>query len=263
MKIAITGKGGVGKTTIASILSYLFAQEGKKVIAVDADPDANLALALGILKEDAGKIRPLSDMEDLIEERTGAKPGGMGGIFKLNPKVDDLPDELGYRINGITLLTIGKVKAAASGCYCPENILLRTLLKHLMVERREVVIVDMEAGIEHLTRGTAESVDAFIVVVEPGQRSIQTAHTVRDMAEKLGVKKVFVVANKIRGNDDLNFIKDNLENMDVIGSIKFNHAIMEADIKGTAPYVHSPETVDEVKNVKTKIEEILSYSNEN
>jgi len=257
MKIAITGKGGVGKTTLASLLSYLYSEEGKRVIAVDADPDANLASALGISKEDAEKIRPIADLSELIEERTGAKPGAMGGIFKLNPKVDDLPEGIGYRLNGITLLIMGKSKAAASGCYCPENVLLRRLLKHLVVERREVIIVDMEAGIEHLTRGTAESVDAFIVVVEPGQRSIQTARTVRNMAKELGVKKVFVVANKVRGDEDLNFIKENIRDMELIGSIKFSHAIMEADIKGSTPYSYSPETVKEVKDLKEKIEKVL------
>jgi CO dehydrogenase maturation factor len=175
MKIAITGKGGVGKTTLASLLSHLYKEDGRRVIAVDADPDANLASALGISREESAKIKPLADMAELIEERTGAKKGSMGGIFKLNPKVDDIPEGIGYHLNGIILLIMGKSKAAASGCYCPENVLLRRLLKHLVIERREVIIVDMEAGIEHLTRGTAESVDTFIVVVEPGQRSLQTA----------------------------------------------------------------------------------------
>jgi CO dehydrogenase maturation factor len=254
VKIAITGKGGVGKTTLASLLSHLFAEEGKKVIAVDADPDANLASALGIPRDKAEKIRPISDMAELIEERTGAKPGSMGGIFKLNPRVDDLPEGVGYHLNGITLLIMGKSKAAASGCYCPENVLLRRLLKHLVIERSEVVIVDMEAGIEHLTRGTADSVDAFIVVVEPGQRSMQTAKTVRDMAKGLGVRKVFVVANKVRGPEDLNFIKDNIGDMELLGSINFNHSVMEADIKGASPYNYSPRTVSEVKELKEKIE---------
>jgi CO dehydrogenase maturation factor len=262
VKIAITGKGGVGKTTLASLLSHLFAAEGKRVIAVDADPDANLASALGIPREEAEKIKPISDMKELIEERTGAKRGTMGGIFKLNPKVDDLSEGIGYRINGITLLTIGKLKAAASGCYCPENILLRNLLKHLMVDRSEVVIVDMEAGIEHLTRGTAESVDAFIVVVEPGQRSMQTARTVKDMAKGLGVKNVFVVANKVRGPEDLNFIKENIGNMEFIGSIAFNHAIMEADIQGLSPYSFSLETIKEVKELKKSLAK-LNPENEN
>lgn len=258
MKIAVTGKGGVGKTTFSSILSFLFASEGKKVISVDADPDANLASALGIPPEEAKKIRPIADIGELIEERTGAKPGSMGGIFKINPKVDDLPEGLGYKINGITLLVMGKSKAASSGCYCPENVLLRRLLKHLVVERDEIVIVDMEAGIEHLTRGTAGSVDAFIVVVEPGQRSIQTAGVVRNMAKELGVKKVFVVANKVRGEEDLAFIKHGIGDMELAGHITFNDAVMQADIKGASPFSFSPKTVDEIRSIKTEIEKTLN-----
>lgn len=257
MKIAITGKGGVGKTTLASLLAHIYAEEGKRVIAVDADPDANLASALGIPREEAEKIRPIADMADLIEERTGARPGKAGGIYKLNPKVDDLPEGIGYRLKGITLLTMGKLKAAASGCYCPENVLLRSLLKHLIVDRSEVVIVDMEAGIEHLTRGTAESVDVFIVVVEPGQRSLQTAKTVFEMANGLGVRKVFVVANKVRGPQDLSFIKDNMKGVKVLGSIAFNSAIMEADMKGSSPYLYSGEAVNAVRELKKKMEKEL------
>jgi CO dehydrogenase maturation factor len=257
MKIAITGKGGVGKTTLASLLAHIYAEEGKRVIAVDADPDANLASALGIPMEVAEKIRPIADMADLIEERTGARPGETGGIYKLNPKVDDLPEGIGYRLKGITLLTMGKLKAAASGCYCPENVLLRSLLKHLIVDRSEVVIVDMEAGIEHLTRGTAESVDVFIVVVEPGQRSLQTAKTVFEMANSLGVRKVFVVANKVRGSEDIAFIKDNIKGIEVLGSIAFNDAIMEADMKGSSPYLYSMETVNAVRDLKKKMEKEL------
>ncbi|MBI5632623.1 MAG: AAA family ATPase [Nitrospirae bacterium] len=257
MKVAITGKGGVGKTTLSSILSYLFAAEGKKVIAVDADPDANLASALGVPREDAEKIVPIANMNELIEERTGSKPGS-AGIYKLNPKVDDLPEGVGYKIDGITLLIMGKGKAASSGCYCPENVLLRRLLRHLVVERNEVVIVDMEAGIEHLTRGTADSVDAFIVVIEPGQRSIQTAGVVRDMAKGLGVKNVFVVANKIRGQEDLDFVKKGIGDMELAGHISFSHSIMEADIKGDSPFKFAPQTVEEVKSIKTAIEKVLN-----
>jgi CO dehydrogenase maturation factor len=253
MKIAITGKGGVGKTTLASILAHLYAEEGKNVIAVDADPDANLASALGIPQDEAEKIKPIAEMAELIEERTGAKPGSMGGTFRLNPRVDDIPEGIGYRMNRILLLTMGKVKAAASGCYCPENVLLRSLLRHLIVKRSEIVIVDMEAGIEHLTRGTAESVDGFIVVVEPGQRSIQTARTVFEMAKNLGVQKVFVVANKVRGPEDKRFIEEHIAGP-LIGSISFNYAVMEADMKGSAPCNYSRETVNEVRDIKKKIE---------
>jgi CO dehydrogenase maturation factor len=184
MKIAITGKGGVGKTTLSALLSHIFSSEGIRVVAVDADPDANLPQALGVSPGESEKIKPIAEIEELIEERTGAKPGAIGGIFKINPKVDDIPEGYGHRIDGITLLVMGKSKTAASGCYCPENALLRRLLKHLIVERDEVVIVDMEAGIEHLTRGTAEGVDAFIVVVEPGQRSLQTAVQVKKLASE-------------------------------------------------------------------------------
>ena len=257
MKIAITGKGGVGKTTLSAVLSHLFAADGKKVIAVDADPDANLASAFGVSHADVAKIKPIAEMTWLIEERTGAKPGSSGGIFKLNPRVDDIPSEYGYRFDNIVLLVTGKSKEAASGCYCPENVFLRRLLKHLIAERDEVVIVDMEAGIEHLTRGTAEAVDAFIVVIEPGQRSIQTANTVKEMAKSLGVKDVLVVANKVRGNEDLAFIKAGLGGMKFIGHISFNNLIMEADIKGIHPYKRSPDTVEEIRKIKNAIEHIL------
>jgi CO dehydrogenase maturation factor len=254
MKVAITGKGGVGKTTLSAVLSHLFASEGKKVVAVDADPDANLAQAFGLSQNEIGEIRPIAELSDVIAERTGAKPGNMGGIFKLNPRVDDIPEEFGKRVNGITLLVMGKSKEAASGCYCPENVFLRRLLRHLVIERDEVVIVDMEAGIEHLTRGTAEGVDAFIVVVEPGQRSAQTAHSVMEMADTLGIKHVFVVANKVREVRDEEFIRSAVADMDFLGSIHFNQEIMEADISGVPPFQKSPETVREVGELKRALE---------
>jgi CO dehydrogenase maturation factor len=254
MKIAITGKGGVGKTTLSSILSHLFAAEGKKVIAVDADPDANLASALGVPAEALSRIRPIAEMTDVIEERMGARPGKSGGVFKLNPRVEDIPEEFGYRFNNIILLVTGKSKEAASGCYCPENVFLRRLLKHLVVNRDEIVIVDMEAGIEHLTRGTTEAVDAFIVVVEPGQRSIQTANTVKDLAKGLGVKKVFVVANKVRGEEDLNFIRTHLPDAHLLGAIYFSHDIMKADIEGITPYTIKSAVAD-VAKIKAALEQ--------
>ncbi|MCI0469073.1 MAG: carbon monoxide dehydrogenase accessory protein CooC [Nitrospirae bacterium] len=256
MKIAVTGKGGVGKTTLSALLCHLFAGEGKRVIAVDADPDANLAQALGVSMHGVKKIRAISEMPDLIEERTGAKPGTMGGIFKLNPRVDDLPEGIGYQINGVTLLVMGKSKSAASGCYCPENILLKRLLKHLFIERDEVVVVDMEAGIEHLTRGTTEAVDAFIVVVEPGQRSIQTANTVKDLAKELGVKRVFVVANKVRSDRDMRFLMAHIKGMDLLGAIRFNQSVMDADVSGLSPFKASPEAVEDVERIKKRLEDM-------
>ena len=262
MKIAITGKGGVGKTTLAGLLSHLYAKDGRKVIAVDADPDANLPSALGVSQEEMKKIRPLADMQELIEERTGAKTGGMGGMFRMNPRVDDLPEGIGYHMNGITLITMGKLKAAASGCYCPEHVLLRNLLRHLILERKEVIILDMEAGIEHMTRGTAEAVDAFIVVVEPGQRSLQTARAVLEMANTLGVPKVFAVANKVRGADDLNFIRDHVGSLKLIGTIGFHASVLDADIKGLSPYHSSAKAVDEVRYIKNILEEEFKHGSE-
>lgn len=258
MKIAITGKGGVGKTTLSAVLSHLYAAEGKRVIAVDADPDANLAAALGISPSVLSKLRPIAEMSDLIEERTGARPGKSGGIFKLNPRVDDIPEEFGLRFGNIVLLIIGKSKEAASGCYCPENVFLRRLLKHLIIDRNEIVIVDMEAGIEHLTRGTAEAVDAFIVVVEPGQRSIQTANIVRDMAKTLGTKRVFVVANKVRGERDIKFIRENLpSDMEFVGHINFDHEIMEADLSGVSP-ARIKSCSESIETIKKEIEKRIA-----
>lgn len=258
MKIALTGKGGVGKTTLSAILSYLYAAEQRKVIAVDADPDANLGGALGIDPAALGAIRPIAEMTDLIAERTGAQPGKMGGVFRLNPRVDDIPEEFGYRIDGITMLVMGRSKEAASGCYCPENVFLRRLLSHLIVQRGEIVIVDMEAGIEHLTRGTSESVDAFIVVVEPGQRSIQTAHTVQAMAGTLGIRRVFVVANKIRTDSDVQFIRQALPGMAFLGPIRFSECVMDADIRGISPFHHCPETVEEIRAIRKALEALTS-----
>ena len=256
MKIAITGKGGVGKTTVSALLSHLYAMEGKKVISVDADPDANLASALGISKNEVGKIRPIAEIGELVEERTGAKPGTTGGIFKINPKVDDIPEGFGYKLNNITLLVMGKSKLAASGCYCPEHALLRRLLKHLIVERDEIVIVDMEAGIEHLTRGTAEGVAAFIVVLEPGQRSIQTAIAVKNLAVGLGVKKVFAIANKVRKEQDVEFIKNSIGDIELLGQMSFNEEIMESDIKALPAYAASKQTLEEAEKIKENLDKL-------
>ncbi len=256
MKTAITGKGGVGKTTLSAILCHLYAGEGRRVVAVDADPDANLAQAFGLSREEIEGIRPVAELTDVIAERTGARPGSMGGIFKLNPRVADIPEEFGRRIDGITLLVMGRSKEAASGCYCPENVFLRTLLRHLVLERDEVVILDMEAGIEHLTRGTAEGVDLFLVVVEPGQRSIQTARTVKEMVSGLGVKRVCVVANKVRNDRDVEFIRSETGDMVLLGTIGFRPEIMEADISGVPPFLKSPETVREVEELKRSIDKM-------
>ncbi len=256
MKIAVTGKGGVGKTTLSATLAWLYGREGRKVLVIDADPDANLASALGVPAGRIASLKPIAEMPLLIEERTGQRPGAPGGLYKLNPRVDDIPEEFGLRLDGdnIVLLVTGKSKEAASGCYCPENVLLRRLLKHLVTERDEVVVIDMEAGIEHLTRGTAQGVNAFIVVVEPGQRSLQTARAVRDMAIGLGVERVFAVANKVKSAADLQFIESALEGVEIVGSLSYDPLVIEADIKGQAPYLVSEKLRQEAGRIKEEIE---------
>ena len=253
-KLAITGKGGVGKTTLASVLARLYAAEGHKVLAIDADPDANLGAALGISNKELGRITPIAQLEELIHERTGSKPGTIGGMFKLNPQVDDIPDRSSISKDGIRLLVLGTVKKGGSGCICPESALLKSLLTHLLLRRDEMVILDMEAGIEHLGRGTAAAVDAFITVVEPGMRSLETAQAVRKLAEDIGIKKCYVVGNKVIGNEDRKFISDNLPEFEVLGFISFNPKIIEADRKGVSPYDIDSDVVSEVQVIKDKLD---------
>jgi CO dehydrogenase maturation factor len=257
LKIAITGKGGVGKTTLSGLLARLYAAEGKKVLAVDADPDANLASAIGISPEAAAKALPLAEQSDMIEERTGSRPGAPGGMFSINPKVDDIPEAYGIQHEGVRLLIMGKSKEAAAGCYCPEHVLLRRLVSHLILKRDEVVILDMEAGIEHLTRGTASGVNAFIVVVEPGQRSFQTARHVENLAKGLGIKGVFVVGNKIRQDLEKDFITRHLAGMKILGFMSYADDTVKADLDGKSPFDASPTAVEEARAIKTALDQIM------
>jgi CO dehydrogenase maturation factor len=247
MKIAISGKGGVGKTLLSALLSKIFAESGYSVIAIDADPDANLAATLGFPHPE--EITPISEMSDLIEERTGVRPGQSAPFFKLNPKVDDIPEKYALKQNGIRLMRMGRIKKGGTGCYCPENALLQALVSHLLVARNEVVILDMTAGIEHLGRGTARAVDMLIVVVEPGRRSIETAVNIRKLATEIGLPNIAVVGNKVRNQSDRDFIISSLSDFVFLGFIPYDQAIVNADLANLSPLDSSRQVIDAVKEI--------------
>lgn len=219
MKIAITGKGGSGKTTIAAGLSLLFAEENRSVIAVDCDPDMNLGLSLGFPHPE--KITPISEMKDLIAERTESGPDKPGGYFKLNPKVDDIPQKFCPENNNIRLIVMGKVNKAGGGCLCPENAFIKQLVSHLVVNQDDIVILDMVAGTEHLGRGTAGSVDVFLIIAEPTLLGVNTALHIKSLAKNLGIKRIFFVGNKIDGQKDIPFLKEHLKE-DLMGAVSYS-----------------------------------------
>ena len=256
MKIAVTGKGGVGKTTFSAVLARLYAEENRAVLAADVDPDANLGLALGFTEEEIKEITPITEMRALVSERTGATQENFGKFFKLNPRVDDIPKRFAKEKNGVKLLVLGTIEVAGSGCVCPEHVMLKSVISQLIIGEDDVVIMDMEAGLEHLGRGTAGCMDNFIVVVEPGSRSLQTYRKVKELAKELGVKTVKVVANKIKGAEDEAFILDNVPSSDFLGFIHYNADVAEADRQGRSPYDFSASAVEEIRAIKKKIDGI-------
>ncbi len=251
MKIAISGKGGVGKTTFSALLIRALNQDGKNILAIDADPDANLAAAVGIKSSE--DIKPIAEMKELIMERTEAQPGSIGGFFKLNPKVDDLPEKLSAKFENIKLMRLGGVKKGGAGCICPESTLLRALVMHIVLARNEVVIMDMEAGIEHLGRGTASAVDRLIVVVEPGRRSIDTARHIKTLAGEIDLNNISVVGNKIRGEEDEKFLKKYLNDFNWLGFIPYDGTLIEADLKGVSPFEFDSPAVKAVRAMADKL----------
>jgi len=242
MKLAISGKGGTGKTTLAALLARTLANEGRSVIAADADPDANLASALGLSREQSPE--PMSQMKELIRERTESK-NGYGTYFKINPDVRDLPEKYSRIVHGIRLLTLGGVSTGGSGCICPESALLKALVTHLLLRPGEVVILDMEAGVEHLGRATAQAVSMMIIVVEPGQRSTQTAQTIRKLAEEIHIPRLAVVVNKVPPGMDLNLITRHLDGLPLLGALSLDPSIAQADLEGRSPFTgHDPQNTE-------------------
>ena len=250
IKIAISGKGGVGKTTLAGVMARILGERGHRVLAIDADPDSNLGSAIGFTPDQMKGVIPLALMEEFIEERTGAKKGQYGTFFKLNPKVDDIPDRFSIEKHGVKLVVLGNIVQGGGGCFCAENVLLKSLLSHILIERDEYVIVDMEAGLEHLGRGSTAYIDALIVVVEPGQRSFQTAHQVKKLAFDLGIRNIYIVGNKVMGDNDITLMRQNLSGFTLLGFMGYNEKILEADKQGVSPY-------DIDSKIKAEIEGII------
>ena len=229
MKFAVTGKGGTGKTTIAGVLAHFFSRDGYHVLAVDADPDANLASAIGIPENEAAIITPISKQRQLVTERTGAKPQQFGQLFKMNPRVGDIPDTFCIDHKGIKLLVLGAIQKGGSGCACPENVLLRSLLSEIILNRDEVVIVDMEAGIEHLGRATSGAIDKMIIVIEPGSRSISTAKTILRLAREIGIESFGIIGNKVQEKTQENWIRKQFSQDLLLGMVSYREIIREAD----------------------------------
>jgi len=254
MKIAISGKGGVGKTTLAGVMARTLADQGRRVLAIDADPDSNLASAIGLPKDLLERLTPIASMRDLVEERTGAKKGSYGTMFKLNPKVDDLPDEMGVSYRGVKLLLLGCIPQGGGGCFCPENVLLKNLVRHLLVQQEEALIIDMEAGLEHLGRGSTGYVDALLIVVEPGQRAINTAKQIKKLGEDLNIKRMMIVGNKIASDEDKKIVEETLSDFPVLGHMSFNPKIIEADREGKSPYDIDEKIKGEVKGILAELE---------
>lgn len=265
MKLAVTGKGGVGKTTLAALLAQVYADQGRQVLAVDADPSPCLAGALGFPEDLRKKLTPISEMDDLIYERTGAKPGTIGGFFTLNPRVDDIPERFSILHRNVRLLEMGAVDIGGSGCICPESAMLKTLFTHLLFRRDDVLILDMYAGVEHLGRATVDFVDAMLVVVEPTRRSLGTAAQIKKLANDIGLTRLWLVGNKVRDEDEKEFLMKETPQLPVLGSLPLDLGVQEADRLGIAVYDHVPalrqaaeEMVDRLNlQLNEKREELL------
>lgn len=257
MKIAISGKGGVGKTTLAALLAQVYADTGRQVLAVDADPSPCLAGALGFPAELRARLTPIAAMDDLIYERTGAKPGTIGGFFTLNPRVDDIPERFSVVHRGVRLLEMGAVEIGGSGCICPESAMLKTLFTHLLFRKDDVLILDMYAGVEHLGRATVDFVDALLIVVEPTQRSLGTAAQIKSLAEDIGLKRLYLVGNKLRDEEEAAFLREKTPGLAILGLLPADLAVQEADRLGIPVYDHVPALKRAAERIAQSLETMI------
>jgi CO dehydrogenase maturation factor len=255
MKLAITGKGGVGKTTLTALLAQSYADTGRQVLAVDADPSPCLAGALGFPPELRAGLKPIAEMDALIEERTGAKPGTVGGFFTLNPRVDDIPERFSVLHRGVRLLEMGSVDLGGSGCICPESAMLKTLFTHLLFRKDDILLLDMYAGVEHLGRATVDFVDAMLVVVEPTRRSLGTAAQIKKLANDIGLQRLYLVGNKVRNDEEAKFLEKETPGLPLLGCLPADLKVQEADRLGIPVYDH-------VETLKLATEQITGMLNE-
>jgi len=258
MKIAITGKGGVGKTTLSALLAQAYADSGRQVLAVDADPSPCLAGALGFPSELRARLSPISEMDELIYERTGAKPGTIGGFFTLNPRVDDIPDNFSVSHRNVRLLEMGAVDIGGTGCICPESALLKTLFTHLLFRKDDVLLLDMYAGVEHLGRATVDFVDAMLVVVEPTRRSLGTAAQIKKLAHDIGLTRLWLVGNKVRDPEEAAFLEAETPGLPLLGVMPADLAVQEADRLGIAVYDYIPSLRQAAEDMAKKLENNLA-----
>lgn len=251
MKLALSGKGGTGKTTLVAGLGVLLSQKGKRVILIDADPDSNLKTTLGYKKD----ITPLTQHKSLIQERTGTNQSG-GIVFKMNPEVDDIPEKFFARYSENMLVgVLGTIRGAGLGCTCPENAFLKALLRHLILGRKDVVILDMEAGVEHLGRGTIQGIDWLLIVSEPGEKSIETTLRINELGKQLGIKKIGVIGNKIKDAQEEEYLKKKLNGLEILGFIPYIEGIQKAEISGERFWEKSPEIFDSLNKILLRMEE--------
>ena len=267
VKIAIGGKGGVGKTTVCAVWAQLFAEGGFDVLAIDADPNTNLALAFGIPSQQSPE--PLIKLKELITERTGTRLGegrgrsgtgkeAVSAYFKLNPKVSDLPEKYWLEVDKVKLLVLGAITRAGAGCACPEGAFLKALLTHTILQRQEVVLVDLAAGVESMGRASVQGIDALVVVVEPGGRSIETANNIAKMAKELGIGCVGAIANKITEPAQTDVIESQLDDVVLLGTLKYSRSLQEADLRRAPVFGADAEIVEQLKQAKNQLIDLVS-----
>lgn len=258
MKLAITGKGGVGKTTLTALLAQAYADAGRQVLAVDVDPSPCLAGALGFPTELREELKPIAEMDALIEERTGAKPGTVGGFFTLNPRVDDIPERFSVLHRGVRLLEMGSVDIGGSGCICPESAMLKTLFTHLLFRKDDILLLDMYAGVEHLGRATVDFVDAMLVVAEPTRRSLGTAVQIKKLANDIGLQRLYLVGNKVRNDEEAKFLETETPDIPLIGYLPADLKVQEADRLGIPVYDHVKSLKLAAGQIVQKVSELTS-----